>query len=253
MTMKKCFAYISFTFLVFLFVLSCKKDNSSDTNEQDNQSPVGASANAFLSDKLYDEMTLEILYMPSVKPSENSVENLNNFLSTYLRKPSGINIIIKEITPNSQSEYSIDNLNSIESSYREEFNEDNKIAASLIFVDGHYASNNQVLGVAYKNTSMAIFGKTVSENSGGLSQPTKTKLESTIMNHEMGHLLGLVNLGTPMVENHEDTEHGKHCENEECLMYYAAETTEIASFLIGNNIPNLDQNCKDDLIANGGK
>lgn len=73
------------------------------------------------------------------------------------------------------------------------------------------------------------------------------------MNHEFGHLFGLVNIGTDMVENHEDTEHSKHCDKNNCLMYYASETTEIASFLIGNDIPELDENCKNDLIANGGK
>jgi predicted Zn-dependent protease len=122
-----------------------------------------------------------------------------------------------------------------------------------LVLDGSYADNNQVLGIAYRNTSMAIFGGTIADNSGGVSQPTRSKLESTVMNHEFGHLLGLVNLGSNMVDNHQDSSNGKHCDNSDCLMYYASETTEIASFLIGNDIPALDQNCKNDLIANGGK
>lgn len=249
--MNNYFIVISIFFLFITSVFSCKKDDN--TSIKDSNSPVGASANAFLADSEFKKMNLEIIYMSTVPPNEDAVEHLKSFLLNHLKKPSGINIKLHQIETHDQPSYSIEDLKEIESEYRQEYNKEDIIAASLIIVDGEYASNNQVLGVAYKNTSMALFGKTIAEYSGGLSQPTKEKLEATIMNHEMGHLLGLVNVGTSMVENHQDSENGSHCDNDECLMYFAVETTEIASFLVGNNIPTLDQNCKNDLIANGGK
>lgn len=242
-------------FILILFaVLSCKKEQDEESNNtHDNNSHVGTSSNAFLASDVYEEMILEVLYMEGVKPTEESVSNLESFLLNYLNKPSGISLVLKEIETDQKSTYEVSDLIDLEEVYREHYNEENKISASLLIVDGEYAPNSQVLGVAYKNTSMAVFGKPVSENSGGISQPSKTKLETTIMNHEMGHLLGLVNVGTPMVEDHQDEENGNHCNNEDCLMYYTVETTEITSFLVGSDIPELDQKCKNDLIANGGK
>lgn len=237
-----------------IFFFGCKKEQQEDDPlSEDNNSNVGVSSFAFLSDDYYEKLTLEIMYMPGYEPTENSVNNLRSFLNDHLNKPSGIEIITREIPSSGQVEYTSNDISNIETQQRDRYNANETIAASLIVVDGKYAENDQVLGIAYRNTSMALFGETIAANSGGLSQPTRTKLESTVMNHEFGHLVGLVNVGTDMVENHEDDEHSKHCDNNNCLMYYASETTEIASFLIGNDIPELDQNCKNDLIANGGK
>lgn len=244
---------ISFLSLSILF-FGCKKEKQDDNPlAQDNNSNVGESSNAFLSDEYYERLTVEILYMPDSEPTQNSVNNLRSFLNDHLKKPAGIEVVLKQIPSAGKDSYSTNDLANIESQHRSKYNANQTIAASMIFVDGKYAENNQGLGIAYRNTSMAIFGEVIAEYSGGLSQPTKTKLESTVMNHEFGHLLGLVNIGTEMVENHEDTEHSKHFDNSNCLMYYASETTEIASFLIGNDVPALDENCKNDLVAYGGK
>ena len=86
---------------------------------------------------------------------------------------------------------------------------------------------------------MSILGKTIHDNSGGLGQASRTKLESTVLEHEFGHILGLVDLGSPMQTNHKDAAHGNHCNNTNCLMYYASETTDILGILITGNIPPL--------------
>lgn len=252
---KKNYISITVSILALTIVFfSCKKDNEENNAlAQDNNGNVGTSANSFLSDEYYNRLTVEILYMSGFEPTQASVSNLRSFLIDHLNKPSGIEVLTREIPSYGQDSYSSNDVVNIESDHRGKFNANQTIAASLIVLDGDYSDNNQVLGIAYRNTSMAIFGGTIAEYSGGLSQPTRTKLESTIMNHEFGHLLGLVNLGSDMVDSHQDTGNGKHCTDDQCLMYYAVETTEIASFLIGNAIPELDQNCKNDLIANGGK
>lgn len=246
MRLFRTLLFIAFTFLLFT---GCKKD---EENVVSNNGQVGNASNAFLSDESYTKLEVEIIYMQGHAPTTSSISNLESFLSAHLNKPEGISISLKEIPAQSQNSYSTGDLDNIENNHRSVYNEGNKITASIIFVDGSYTNEN-VLGVAYKNTSMAIFGGTIDDNSGGISQPSRTKLESTVLNHEFGHVLGLVNVGTDMVENHEANDHEGHCNNDNCLMYYAAETTDIASFLIGNDIPQLDNNCKQDLIANGGK
>ena len=251
--MKKTFLLTALVGFIFILTF-CKKDNSSDDNGiVDNNSNVGTAANAILSSEQYKSLNVEIIYMQGHSPSQTAIANFENFLIEYLNKPNGINIILHEIPASGQATYSVSDISSIESNYRNQYNDGEKITASLIFLDGKYTSNNQVLGIAYKNTSMAVFDATIDENSGGISQPSTSKLESVVMNHEFGHLMGLVNIGSEMVNNHEDENNQGHCQDSDCLMYYASETTEIASFLINSPVPDLDNDCKQDIIANGGK
>ena len=47
--------------------------------------------------------------------------------------------------------------------------------------------------------------------------------EHSVWIHEIGHLLGLVDNGLPMVSDHRDPDpgHGAHDDNELCVMYWA--------------------------------
>ena len=73
--------------------------------------------------------------------------------------------------------------------------------------------------------------------------------------HEVGHLVGLVNNGTAMVNSHIDAQHGHHCANKNCLMYWEAETPSLvdlvkARVLYGDQSPLfLDSDCQADLAA----
>src|SRR5207247_219007 len=100
---------------------------------------------------------------------------------------------------------------------------------------------------SYWNTSTCVFGKTMYNNSGGSGQVTRTQLLTTLLEHEFGHLLGLVDQGTPMIAAHKDISNGAHCDNTHCLMYYAIETADAGT--MNNNIPSLDANCMADLKA----
>jgi hypothetical protein len=72
------------------------------------------------------------------------------------------------------------------------------------------------------------------------------------MEHEYGHLLGLVNLGSPMQVDHKDPA-SNHCNNSSCLMYYETQVGQMGGILVSGPVPSLDANCRNDLKANGGK
>jgi hypothetical protein len=96
---------------------------------------------------------------------------------------------------------------------------------------------------------MCLFGKTFFASSGGINQVNRTQLYTTLLEHEFGHLFGLVAQGTPMVTPHNDAANGAHCNNNNCLMYYAIETGASQN----GSIPTFDANCRADMKANGGK
>ena len=66
-----------------------------------------------------------------------------------------------------------------------------------MFIDGasdKNSGNEVVLGSAYWNTSFVIYQKTVQSLSDSPAEPNRALLESIVINHELGHLLGLTNL-----------------------------------------------------------
>lgn len=234
-----------------LCLITCKKDNPGNSG-----GAVGVSAHDFLSADSYNTLNIEVDYMPGFKPDDASISNLKSLLSAHINKPSGINISYKEIPAQSGRALSLNDISQIESTNRSAFNSGSTIAAYVLFTDGEYAGNSgdsKVLGIAYKSASTAVFGKTIHDNSGGVGQSSRIKLESTVIEHEFGHLLGLVDIGTPMQTNHIDAAHGKHCKNSGCLLYYASETTDVLGILVTGSIPELDADCINDLKGNGGK
>jgi hypothetical protein len=238
--------------LFIVFVFSCKKDSNNQYGLPDvysNQN-LGASANDLLSAKKYTSINIQIQYMPGYAPDATVINNITAFLNSVCNKPGGITIQAEQIAANgadlTQSDVSI-----IEKQDRTAYTSGSTVDLYVLITDGADTSV-QILGFAYRNTSICLFGKTIYNNSGGIGRVSRVNLESDVLEHELGHLLGLVNIGSPMQTNHIDAAHGNHCNNQDCLMYYAAESKGTLS-LLGNAIPQLDANCLNDLHANGGK
>lgn len=214
----------------------------------------GSSAEHFLSDSTFTQLTIEVDYMPGYKPTDEAIQQLKTFVQQRIYKPDGIDIEVSAsaIASADQAEYTASEVRSLEEEHRDTFSEEGHLVGYMLIVDGRFEQQN-VLGIAYYNTSTAFFGPAYDENSGDAGQPGRSMLESMSFRHEFGHIFGLVDGGTPMQTDHQDEENGHHCDNDECLMYYAVETTDYVSNLFGGSIPELDQNCTTDLAANGGK
>lgn len=249
-----------FTFIIPMLLTACAGDDGIDLpDDPDNPENyhlqnVGDSAEDLLQQDKYKSLTVEVVYVSGYEPTVETINNLTSFLQQRLYKPGGISVSKKEISSPDLAPYSITDLQEVEDNHRSTFNDGNQLTAYAFFADGNFAESDNVLGVAYRNTSVALFAKRIDELSGGLGQPSSTLLESTVTHHEFGHMMGLVNVGTPPQSDHQDEAHGKHCDVEECLMYYTAETGDVVSNLVGlGSVPELDSQCIADLQANGGK
>ena len=246
-----------FAIAVIAFLANCSKEKITYTNNPNapdylHNRSVGASANELLASAKYTSLKIEIQYMPGFAPDAAAISHLQTTLSNLLNKPSGITTSTTQIAAASNLALSTDDVLQIERNNRAVFTTNDQIAVYVLYTNGNYTDNN-VLGVAYRNTSLVLFGKKIHDNSGSIGQANRTKLEATVLEHELGHLLGLVDLGSNMQTAHRDAAHGNHCSNNSCLMYYASETSDILGFLITGNIPSFDANCLADMHANGGK
>lgn len=250
-----------FSVLVFLF--SCSDGSSNNplggsgnnggSSSYSHTQNVGASAHDLLSEDDFNSLTIEIDYVSGFQPSSAALENLRNFLEARINKSAGITINLDDEIPSPNIDtISVEQVYELEKQHRDTFTSDKDIAVYFLFLDNSYENEN-VLGFAYLNTSMTIFKEVIENHTWGFGQPSSASVESAVTLHEFGHILGLVDNGSPALEDHVDTEHGAHCTNEECLMYWAVQTTDLMGFITGGTIPNLDEACLNDLKANGGK
>ena len=260
--MKNIFSSLLFVFSV---LISC----TSETDEMVNNNPTdnvntalnrqatGSSANDLLSDSSFKKIIVEVGYIEGFKPSETALNNFKNFIINRVHKSQGVEFKTKEIAPTGKEVYTLDEVVNLEKQHRTQYNLGSTISIWVLFIDGKSSNDTNsgaVLGSAYWNTSFVIYEKTIHGLSNSPFEPNRSLLETAVINHEFGHLLGLTNLGTNLQSDHEDTEHPKHCNVESCLMFWAAETSQgIGNMLSGGQTPTLDAQCLADLKANGGK
>lgn len=254
-----------YTFLLLILIAGCSADENDTGNGNgnnpvgvnQNRQAVGSSANDLLSDNTYSEMIIELVYVEGFEPNETTVSNFLNFLQNRVNKPNGITVEKRSIASPGQSTYSIQDIAEIEVAERQNYNTEDTIAVWALFIDGeseNNTSNNVTLGSAYWNTSFVIFEETVQNFSNSAFEPNRTLLETIVIHHEFGHIFGLTNLGSDMVEDHEDDAHPKHCDVEDCLMFWATESSAgLDNMLNMTSAPELDSQCIADLQANGGK
>jgi hypothetical protein len=245
-----------FLFSAFLISLvsfsSCSKTEVVQTPGSLDYKSLGSAATNILSGVTYTSMKIEIQYMPGYQPDASVLSNYISFFNTYINKPAGVSIIQQQIPASGKTTLTVEDIAAIEKSNRTVFTTGNQIGLHILIVDADYSSPD-IAGISYWNTSLCLFGKLIYNHSGGIGQVTRTKLETTVLEHESGHIIGLVDQGSPMQVNHKDPANGNHCNNPACLMYYAIEIADVGGSGSTTPIATFDANCVADLKANGGK
>jgi hypothetical protein len=98
----------------------------------------------------------------------------------------------------------------------------------LLYLKGSF-SDDSVLGVTVRGDTTAIFPDQILRASSPLVSPRR--LEQAVDTHELGHVLGLVDLY--LNDNRDDPQHPGHSTNPHSVMYWAVETDLVAQVLDG--------------------
>jgi predicted Zn-dependent protease len=256
MKFLKFFPFILLFSLLILF--SCSSDDDSNSSEDnskaENLKPLGVSASDLLSQNTYTSLTVELAYSSGYRPMQQTLDDFKTFLSSRINKPDGITFIETEITTPLVSTQSLEEIKELEAVQRTQYTVGDDIAVFVYFTHAKADTDTDIsvtLGTAYLNTSMVVYEQTLRNISA--SQNTDLYLlEETTIQHEVGHLFGLVNIQNDDIHtDHEDLAHRKHCFVEDCLMYY--ESNLKSYFRSRTFVPQLDPLCIEDLQAKGGK
>ncbi len=254
---KRLLIFLALTSLIF----SCTKDSSEPEgggiDRSANLKALGTSASDLLNDATYTSMNIEIVYVEGYRPTAEAINIFQNFLESRIYKPDGIRINLRSVNSTGKSPFTIEEIVEIENEERTAYNVGDEIAVWIYFADGTNEKDSDgkfVLGSAFRNTSMVIYEKTIREFSFRNGAPDLATIEAATLNHEFGHLFGLVDLGTTPVSEHEDPENNGHCIIEGCLMRASIEFgSGVVNVIEGSEVPDFDSACIEDLQSAGGK
>ena len=204
---------------------------------------VGSAAHDLVSGKAYPNLVVEIDYPSGYDPNPEAVSTLKATLQEVSGRDSAhVQIAQSASIPAEPSkQYRWSEIEALESQKRDRHTGGDTAVLYVIYVAGSSEGDTdqgKVLGAAYRGTSIVIFKGNVKantvENPSPLSgKPEERFVERAVLVHEFGHAAGLVNLGTPMVRNHEDTAGGEgndpvrhgHSINKNSVMHWRVENT----------------------------
>lgn len=259
----------------FIFLYSCSKDSSDGgpeappaINKTPNLQGTGDSASDLLSNNTYSKLLLEIAYVEGFRPTARTEADVIEFLKEVTFKDD-VQVVYKALPSPNQTSLTLEEVDDMEQEYRTVYNTDDTIAVYIYFADAPSDTddpngNTATLGAVYRNTSMVIYESSVRKLANSSVLITIATAETATMHHEFGHLFGLVNLGSNMVNPHESqsanasgvVEGDNHCNINGCLMSAELEFgSGMKKMLTAKNgaVPEFDAECKLDLQANGGR
>ncbi len=185
-----------------------------------------------------------------------------------LGKPDGVQIIFDDVLPREVSGstiHSVDDVKALVAEYRSLEPPDDAAGLYFLMIDGTYEEDTEddyALGFSFGGSAIAIFRENVlkaADKNGLGANPTAVGIvTSSLIIHEFGHILGLVNNGIEMEGEHQDEEHGAHCTDEQCIMHWEAHRPKLAAKVGGSEGPDgpilitFCPKCIADLMATAG-
>ena len=176
----------------------------------------------------YTQLVIEIDYVATAGPDSTSVNLLRARLAYYTDKAT-VTLSWDDSLSSGGASYTVDAIYAMERAHRDRQTGGDTAILYLLYLDGAFAdpgvgNPENVLGIAYTSTSIAVFKDRIRDAATpGPIGITATDIENSVLVHEAGHILGLVNLVYTSDLAYEDPQHPGHSTDQSCVMYWAIE------------------------------
>ncbi len=195
---------------------------------------------------------VEIDWLPGSRPSQTSVEGAQRFLERYAQPAEGVRVALHELIPRlpggrpfvEGQVVSDDQVFALHRARRNLVPEPGTEHLYLLFVPRRFDAEEAryTLGVAFPEAGFAVIGhETVHARS--FLAIRGAEIERFVVQHELGHLLGLV--------RRDDHEVDGHCTHSGCLMYPRVDARVVLRHwwraFTGRLPAGLDRDCRRDL------
>lgn len=200
----------------------------------------------YIRDSTYKKWVIEVDYVQGQRPNDSWLDELEQRLGELVRKDQ-ITIQIGNVLPG-QDTWSHDQIQDLKRQHQDAKTGENTVVTWVVYLDGRPRSGDAI-GVAYNWDGIVVYSERIKEGCGLALLCSTNTIQRAVLIHEFGHILGLVDRETPMVNPH--TDGSKHSNNSNSVMKAAVETTGI--FALDNIPTRFDSNDKLDICAAGGK
>src|SRR5438067_2409346 len=192
--------------------------------------PAGSFAAGILSPAHSTDIDVDVHAQSSAEPRSDSIDHVVGML----RDASG-----KAVTPSPSTgieggarTWSADDLRGLVG----RSSPSGHAVIQLLFLHGTFGGDDSVLGVAFRGDAAAIFMDQVRASATPLVG--SAGIEAAVVAHEVGHLLGLVDLY--LHTGRQDADHPGHSTDKNSVMYWAVESDLVADLLQGGPPQNFD-------------
>ena len=204
---------------------------------------------ACLSSDRFTSMVVEVDHTSSSTPTPSALQLMKSRLEDVCDKPGGVTIQTQETTFEETGTWSDQEVRDIGHATRSAPPQgDGVLRWHVLYPTGNY-QDDSVLGVAVDASTIAIFQDTIEGAENFIGRPSAEDIEEAVLVHEIGHLLGLVNIVYTSPHAHEDPDHPHHSNNDQSVMYWAVESTSVANLITGTVPNDFDADDRDDLIG----
>ncbi len=249
MRRKQTFGFALFALLVMPALSGCFGASDAVSDLFEKPGIPGGLTLACLDGSTYTKLVVEIDYETGYKPESSSTDMLVERLKQVCDKPNGVEIKFELTEFGHEGSWTAQDVrDKAWDSKAQDPRESSTLTWQIIFPANTYEDDN-VLGVAVDASTIAIFGDSVDDAAGFFSRPSAEEVENSVLVHEAGHLLGLVNLVYTSPADHEDSDNKGHSNNDESVMYWAIESRSVGSFISGDLPTEFDQDDLDDLTG----
>ena len=189
-------------------------------------------------------IVVEVDYVEGRAPSASALDHVEAILERDLDKPVDVRA---DDVMRPRGSWSIAEIRTAEATHRDAFSAGDTATMWVAYLDGEMRREPDTLGVAYEASGAAVFRDRLSAASTAFL--TAAAIERSVLTHEIGHLLGLVNIGYTSDYDHEDPAHPGHSNRRESVMYWQVEDVSIAAILAGGPPDDFDRYDRADLRA----
>jgi hypothetical protein len=205
----------------------------------------------------FTSIRIEIDHPVSRPPHPGALALLEQRFAQRCDKPGGVVAVVDDAIPDDDfpDVSTVDDLDDLVATWRDEWPDESTgvQAVYVLYAKGKSdlgSGAEEVVGLSWHGGTMAVFTDVVDDDTSAFV--TAAEVEGTVLVHEGGHLLGLVNSGVPMVEDHEDPDHAAHDVASTCVMYWLLQVPVVAPNLGDPDFAVYDLPCATDIAAFGG-
>jgi hypothetical protein len=195
-------------------------------------SPVGSESHELLNAWPDGNLVVEVDYQTGWAPPPSAIALLWERINETCQKST---VTFQEQSfSTSQTAYTDGDLWALETSVRQHWPTPGTMSLYYEFVGGSYAEASNVIGLAFRGSSIAVFPSVIQSSVGAFGN--YDAYVATVMIHEFGHELGLV--GIIGAAPNEDPAHPGHSTDPNDVMYWEVDSTGVIGLFGGGAPPN---------------